>query len=74
MNYTSQLNVHYMTKKGKIYINMIKVLNSFTNFRSLTDEEKFKFLMSGNDGDTEVIDLVLKYINDIIAIRDGHTI
>jgi hypothetical protein len=39
--------------------NLYKELNSFTNFRSLTDEEKFKFLMSGNDGDSEVIHLHL---------------
>lgn len=52
---------------------LFSTLASFTNFSSLTDNEKFKFIMSGANGDSEIIDLISKYITSSFSLRKSST-
>lgn len=46
-------------------------LNSFSSFEVLTNNEKFLFIMSYNNGDTEVSKHVLEFINTITTKREA---
>lgn len=49
----------YKSEREALFTN----LNSFTNFRSLDQNEKFHFIMSYNNGDSEVFRYISKFIN-----------
>jgi hypothetical protein len=44
-------------------------LNSFTDFSALTADQKFIFIMSYNEGDSEVLKYILEFINRSHAVR-----
>lgn len=55
----------YLDERNSFFSN----LNSFSNFDSLTDQEKFSFIMSYNLGDTEVLTHTLHFINACLRKR-----
>ena len=49
---------------------LFQQLEQFTNFTSLSHLEKFVYIMSYNDGDTEILNLVVKFINTAVEKRN----
>ena len=47
-------------------------LELLTDFSSLTQSEKFIFIMSYNNGDLEVLDYVVNFVNRAVEIRTAH--
>ena len=50
---------------------LFKQLDLFTSFSSLPHADKFIFIMSYNGGDTEILNLVLQFIDKAIQKREG---
>lgn len=48
---------------------LFETLDSFTSFQSLTEPDKFTFIMSCLDGDIEVIKLVINFVNECMETR-----
>ena len=44
-------------------------LNLFTSFNTLCDNDKFNFIMSCLNGDTEIIHLIINYVNKCFDLR-----
>ena len=59
----------YKTEREALF----KELEAFTVFKSLNPVEQFQFVMSYNDGDTEVLKYVLNYVNQAMEKRRNFT-
>ncbi len=55
----------YQTERKALF----DCLNSFTQFSTLSRDDKFIFLMTYNNGDTEVLKPLLKFVNECVEKR-----
>ena len=57
----------YNDERSKLF----EKLDNFCDFTSLNSDDKFSFLMSYNNGDYEILKLVLPFINKSVTIRNS---